>query len=50
MDAVIANVTRDVSEDTLVAVLGDHGMTSDGNHGGASEEEVTAGTRLYVYL
>lgn len=32
---------------TLVLVLGDHGMTADGNHGGASEEETAAG--LFVY-
>jgi phosphatidylinositol glycan class O len=31
---------------TLLVVLGDHGMTSGGNHGGASEEEV--GAALYV--
>lgn len=31
----------------MVFVLGDHGMTSHGDHGGDSEDEVTAG--LFVY-
>jgi hypothetical protein len=34
---------------TLVLVFGDHGMTEDGNHGGASEEEVMAGLFAWVH-
>jgi predicted AlkP superfamily pyrophosphatase or phosphodiesterase len=32
---------------TLFVVLGDHGMTSGGNHGGASQEESQAGVFLF---
>ena len=32
---------------TLIVVLGDHGMTSDGNHGGASDDETGAAMFLY---
>ncbi|CAH0493815.1 unnamed protein product [Peronospora farinosa] len=34
-------------EDVLLAVLGDHGMSADGNHGGASDEETGAALFLY---
>lgn len=34
-------------DDTLLAVLGDHGMSADGNHGGASDEETGAALFLY---
>jgi len=34
-------------EDTLLLVFGDHGMTADGNHGGATEEEVGAALLMY---
>lgn len=33
--------------DTLLVVLGDHGMSSDGNHGGASYDEINAA--LFAY-
>lgn len=29
-------------------MMGDHGMTTDGNHGGGSEQEVTSA--LFVYF
>lgn len=28
-----------MSNDTILIVIGDHGMTEDGNHGGDSDEE-----------
>lgn len=34
-------------DDTLLAVLGDHGMSADGNHGGATDEETGAALFLY---
>ncbi|KAE8916031.1 hypothetical protein PF003_g96 [Phytophthora fragariae] len=34
-------------EDVLLAVLGDHGMSADGNHGGASDDETGAALFLY---
>jgi phosphatidylinositol glycan class O len=33
--------------DTLLVVLGDHGMTASGNHGGASDDELCATLLLY---
>ena len=41
------NVTSNLSEDTILFVLGDHGMTSSGDHGGDSAEELGAG--LFIY-
>ena len=38
------NIVREVIEkmdnDTVLIVCGDHGMTDDGNHGGASKNEL----------
>jgi len=34
-------------QELLLIVMGDHGMTSDGNHGGQTEEEIYAGMLLY---
>lgn len=47
MDAVLERVVRLVGNDTLLAVLSDHGMTADGNHGGASDDELAAALLLY---
>eukprot|EP00581_Thalassiosira_minuscula_P011788 CAMPEP_0183721204 /NCGR_PEP_ID=MMETSP0737-20130205/13555_1 /TAXON_ID=385413 /ORGANISM="Thalassiosira miniscula, Strain CCMP1093" /LENGTH=998 /DNA_ID=CAMNT_0025951175 /DNA_START=202 /DNA_END=3195 /DNA_ORIENTATION=- len=53
MDVMLSN-TLDVidaapTDSCIVAlVLGDHGMTEDGNHGGGTEEEVNAG--LFVHF
>ena len=41
------NVTNLLSEDTLLFVMGDHGMTGTGDHGGDSLDELSAG--LFVY-
>lgn len=38
---------RSVDEDTVVFVLGDHGMTEDGNHGGATTEETGAALLIW---
>lgn len=40
-------VIADMDNDTLLVVLGDHGMTKTGDHGGDSREEVEAA--LFVY-
>ncbi|CAN0183081.1 unnamed protein product, partial [Hapterophycus canaliculatus] len=37
-----ATVFEGVDDETVVFVLGDHGMTEDGNHGGATPEETGA--------
>ncbi|KAH9111960.1 hypothetical protein AeMF1_013612 [Aphanomyces euteiches] len=47
MDAFLAEMTEQLPPDTLAVVLGDHGMSSDGNHGGASPEETGAALFLY---
>ncbi|KAL8611897.1 hypothetical protein ACOMHN_033642 [Nucella lapillus] len=47
MDQVIRNVTRLMKGDTVLFVLGDHGMTRTGDHGGDSDDELSAG--LFVY-
>ena len=41
------NVTQLMKDDTVLFVFGDHGMTRTGDHGGDSEDELTAG--LFVY-
>ncbi|XP_076443343.1 GPI ethanolamine phosphate transferase 3, catalytic subunit-like [Babylonia areolata] len=47
MDQVIRNISQLMKDDTVLFVLGDHGMTRTGDHGGDSEDELTAG--LFVY-
>lgn len=41
------NVTKHIKEDTILFVMGDHGMTRTGDHGGDSREELEAA--LFVY-
>jgi len=47
MDSLMARVIEALPEDALFLLFGDHGMTDDGNHGGASAEETDSG--LFVY-
>ncbi|KRY76462.1 GPI ethanolamine phosphate transferase 3, partial [Trichinella pseudospiralis] len=47
MDIVIRNVTKMMPDDTILFVFGDHGMTQNGDHGGDSEEELSAA--LFAY-
>jgi phosphatidylinositol glycan class O len=47
MDSVLRTVVDMLDEDTLLVVLGDHGMDDKGNHGGDSELETAAGLWLY---
>ncbi|XP_071103788.1 GPI ethanolamine phosphate transferase 3-like [Haliotis cracherodii] len=47
MDQMLSNVTREMKDDTVLFVLGDHGMTKTGDHGGDSDDELEAG--LFVY-
>ncbi|GAA5858808.1 hypothetical protein JCM8547_004997 [Rhodosporidiobolus lusitaniae] len=46
-DTLLRNVIKAMKEDTLLVVVGDHGMTDRGDHGGDSREEVDAA--LWVY-
>lgn len=47
MNSVVLNLTAHVDEDTLLVVMGDHGMTTDGDHGGDSHLETEAA--LFVH-
>jgi GPI ethanolamine phosphate transferase 3 subunit O len=47
MDNLIWNLTLNLSKDSILFVLGDHGMTSNGDHGGDSLNELE--TALFVY-
>lgn len=47
LDGVVRRVARTIPNDTLLVVIGDHGMTVSGDHGGDSPDEVTAA--LFVY-
>ena len=42
MNNVIGDLAGKLDEDTILFVFGDHGMTNEGNHGGASDNEVSA--------
>lgn len=46
MDAVIKQLYENSDEDTLICVMGDHGMNDNGNHGGSSSGETSAGLVL----
>ncbi|XP_062870307.1 GPI ethanolamine phosphate transferase 3 [Trichomycterus rosablanca] len=47
MDGVIRSVIDHLQNDTLLLVMGDHGMTDTGDHGGESQKETDAGLFLY---
>ncbi|XP_033108786.1 GPI ethanolamine phosphate transferase 3-like isoform X2 [Anneissia japonica] len=47
MNDVISSVVENMDNDTLLLVFGDHGMTGTGDHGGDSNDELTAG--LFIY-
>ncbi|SCU80964.1 LAFA_0C02036g1_1 [Lachancea sp. 'fantastica'] len=43
MDTVIEQIYNSVDENTLICVMGDHGMNDMGNHGGSSAGETSSG-------
>ncbi|XP_035791752.1 GPI ethanolamine phosphate transferase 3-like [Anopheles albimanus] len=47
MDEVIRSVTEQMADGTTLIVIGDHGMTQTGDHGGESIDEVDA--LLFMY-
>ncbi|XP_030624543.1 GPI ethanolamine phosphate transferase 3 [Chanos chanos] len=47
MDEVIRAVIGRLGNDTLLVVMGDHGMTDTGDHGGESQKETDAALFLY---
>ncbi|KAL1390313.1 hypothetical protein pipiens_001328 [Culex pipiens pipiens] len=42
MNDVIRNVTEQMDDETTLVIIGDHGMTQTGDHGGESSDEVNA--------
>ena len=42
LDIIINNIYESLDEDSLLLVLGDHGMTDSGNHGGSTNSETNA--------
>ncbi|OTB07211.1 hypothetical protein M426DRAFT_318243 [Hypoxylon sp. CI-4A] len=47
MDTFIRDLTKEIDDDTLLVVMGDHGMDPKGDHGGESDEEVEAALWMY---
>ena len=45
-----SELTRTIDNDTVLLVMGDHGMTNTGDHGGDSADEVMAGLFAYSKL
>lgn len=48
MDGFIRKVVSKIDDDTLLIVMGDHGMDSKGDHGGESDDEVEAALWMYA--
>ncbi|XP_076139610.1 GPI ethanolamine phosphate transferase 3, catalytic subunit [Alosa pseudoharengus] len=49
MNGVIRSVVEQLQNDTLLVVMGDHGMTDTGDHGGESTKETEAALFLYSH-
>ena len=47
MDRVIRDIVDVLDDDTLLVVMGDHGMDIKGDHGGESDDEVEAALWMY---
>lgn len=47
MDRVIREIMSALDDDTLLVVMGDHGMDTKGDHGGESDDEVEAALWMY---
>jgi phosphatidylinositol glycan class O len=47
MDGVLRQVVETLDHDTLLVVMGDHGMDPKGDHGGESDDEVQAALWMY---
>jgi phosphatidylinositol glycan class O len=47
MNKVVRDLVASVDDDTLLVVMGDHGMDSKGDHGGESDDEVQAALWMY---
>lgn len=47
MDEFVRKLAGSIDDDTLLVVMGDHGMDSKGDHGGESDDEVEAALWMY---
>lgn len=47
MDRVLQDIMSALDDETLLVVLGDHGMDTKGDHGGESDDEVEAALWMY---
>ncbi|KHJ76196.1 hypothetical protein OESDEN_24184 [Oesophagostomum dentatum] len=47
VDEIILETANELENDDLLVVLGDHGMTSTGDHGGDSDDETHAGLLVF---
>ena len=47
MNGILEKVFEEIDDETLAIVMGDHGMDPKGDHGGDSENELSAGLYLY---
>ncbi|KAF2818500.1 hypothetical protein CC86DRAFT_336909 [Ophiobolus disseminans] len=47
MDHVFRRMIKELDNDTLLVVMGDHGMDTKGDHGGESEDEIEAALWMY---
>lgn len=47
MNGVIERILSHIDDKTLLVVMGDHGMSVEGDHGGESTEELMSGLFLY---
>lgn len=47
MDTVLRELVAKLDEETLLVVMGDHGMDAKGDHGGESDDEVQAALWMY---
>ena len=47
MNDVIAKTVRNMPENCVLFVMGDHGMTSTGDHGGDSDDELNSALFMY---
>jgi phosphatidylinositol glycan class O len=47
MDEVFRRMIQEIDDDTLLVVMGDHGMDGKGDHGGESDDEIQAALWMY---
>ena len=48
MDEAIRKMIASIDDETLLVIMGDHGMDSKGDHGGESDDEIEAALWMYA--